>query len=62
MDHKANTLRKAVESVKGRGEHVLSTTEREQEIIEKSRDRYKAFLNSVNRTSDRDIERAMRNC
>lgn len=37
-----------------------TTSAHERQIIAESRDRYSEFMESVNRTSDREIERALK--
>jgi hypothetical protein len=61
MSWQPNSLRKAVERSQDRREQLPPTRPviDKEAIIKESREQYRGFVESINRSSDKDIERAL---
>jgi hypothetical protein len=57
---KIDSLKKALDNQPAQGRREKSPPRDDRSIREESKDRYRAFLDSINKTVDRDAERALR--
>lgn len=62
MERRPDTLRKAIEDQGKRAGFVVNerVTADRKAVIAESKDNYRSFVDNVNRTSDLEIERALR--
>jgi len=57
---KSDSLKKTIAKQPGPGPREKNLPGDDRSIREESKDRYRAFLDSINKTVDRDIERALK--
>jgi hypothetical protein len=57
---KSDSLKKAIANQPAQGKRDQTRTRDDGSIREESKDRYRAFLDSINKTPDRDVERALK--
>lgn len=60
METTPGALRKAIEEKRKSDERISRSGTTANAIIATSKDHYRAFLDSVNRAGDREIERALK--
>lgn len=56
---KAETVKKVATATKVEKEARSQEERNRDKVLRESRDQYRSFLESINRSSDRDIDRAM---
>lgn len=57
---KSDSLKKAISSQPTQGKREKAQPRDDRSIREESKDRYRTFLDSINKRDDRDIERALK--